>query len=39
VYNSEADKGILYSSINFEWPNVEIITNERDKNFPKINEI
>jgi dTDP-4-dehydrorhamnose 3,5-epimerase len=39
VYHSEADKGILYSSINIEWPSTEIITNERDKSFPKINEI
>jgi len=36
VYNQEADSGILWSSIDFEWDIKTPILSERDKSFSKI---
>ena len=40
VHCPELDKGILWSSIDFEWPiNILPILSERDKNHPHINTL
>jgi dTDP-4-dehydrorhamnose 3,5-epimerase len=37
-YAPAHDSGILWSSINVDWPIREAITSARDKSFPKFNE-
>ena len=34
VYNPDYDSGVLWSSINFEWPNKHPIVSERDSKHP-----
>ncbi len=36
VYNPEADKGILWSSIDFDWNAANPILSNRDKNHPNL---
>lgn len=36
VYNPTSDKGILWRSINFEWPSGDVIVSERDSKHPSI---
>ena len=37
VHNPRNDKGILWSSINFDWPISNPVLSERDKSHPVIN--
>lgn len=36
VYSPEHDAGVLWSSLEFEWPLKNPVVSERDKNFPAI---
>lgn len=38
VYSPENDHGILWDSIDFEWPNSNVIVSNRDLNHPKLSE-
>ena len=37
-HNSQNDKGVLWSSLNFKWPIEKPILSERDMNHPLIGE-
>jgi dTDP-4-dehydrorhamnose 3,5-epimerase len=37
-YDSSADRGVLWNSINFDWPIREPIISERDARHPMLNE-
>ena len=39
MHNPSLDKGVLWSSINFDWPVSNPILSERDKNHPLINSL
>lgn len=39
LYSKEYEDGILWKSINFEWPNSSPILSERDKSFKDINKL
>lgn len=39
VHNPQLDTGVLWSSIDFEWPLVSPILSERDKEHPKIQSL
>jgi dTDP-4-dehydrorhamnose 3,5-epimerase len=39
LYTPTHDKGIKHDSFGFDWQCDTIITNERDKNFPTLNEL
>ena len=39
VHNKESDKGVLWSSIEFDWPVVNPIMSERDHNHPLISSL
>ena len=39
MHNPSLDKGVLWSSIDFDWPVLNPILSERDKNHPLINSL
>lgn len=39
IHNPALDKGVLWSSIDFEWPIASPILSERDKEHPTINSL
>ena len=39
VYNKALDRGVLWSSINFDWPIVNPIISERDSKHPPITDL
>ena len=37
-YSADSDQGILWSSVDFNWPNTSPILSERDKSFPSLQQ-
>lgn len=39
VYSEESDTGVLWSSIDFNWPDQDFIISKRDKSFNKLDSL